>query len=74
MKSRRKKINDLLKKNVFEIIQKFQIFEKIKIFDSRFVDEIKNVDTITIFEKFKLMIQIYNDKKKTNILIQIFTI
>ena len=64
VKSRRKEINDLLKKNVFEIIQKSQILEKIKIFDSQFVDEIKNIDTITIFEKFRLVIQSYNDQKK----------
>ena len=73
-KSRRKKINDLLKKNVFEIIQRSQISEKIKILDSRFVDEIKNIDTITTFEKFRLVIQVYNDQEKTNILTQISTI
>ena len=74
VKSRRKQINHLMKKSVFEIIQRFQISERIKIFDSRFVNEIKNIYTITIFEKFRLVIQVYNDQGKTNILIQIFTI
>lgn len=37
---------------------------KIKIFNSRFVNEIKNIKTHTIFEKFKLIVQTYNDRDK----------
>ncbi len=39
---RRKEINDLLKKRVFELITIDKVLENIRIFNSRFVDEVKH--------------------------------
>ena len=49
------------------------MLSKIKLFNFRFVDEIKNFEISTAFEKFRLMIQTFNDQKKM-IIIQSFTI
>jgi hypothetical protein len=72
--SRRKEINDLLKRQVFEIIIISKVFKNVRIFNSRFVDEIKHSDTSQAYEKFRLMIQIYNDHEKTLMLTQAFII
>ncbi len=72
--SRRKEINDLLKRQVFEIITISEVFKNVRIFNSRFVDEIKHSDISQTYEKFRLMIQIYNDHEKTLVLIQASTI
>ena len=40
------------------------VFSKIKLFNFRFVDEIKNSSISAAFEKSRLMIQIFNDQKK----------
>ena len=74
VKSRRKKINDFFEKNCFEIVATTNLFREIKIFNSRFVDKIKNIDIANAYEKFRLMMQIYNDEKKIEMLIQTFTI
>ena len=74
VKSRRKKINDFFEKNYFEVVSTANLFRGIKIFNSRFVDEIKNIDTANAYEKSRLMMQIYNDEKKIEMLIQTFTI
>ena len=42
------------------------MFSEIKLFNFRFVDEIKNSKISTAFEKFRLMIQIFNDQKKND--------
>ena len=39
---------------------------RIKLFNSRFVDKIKNSSTSTAFEKSRLMIQAFNDQEKKN--------
>ena len=49
------------------------MFSEIKLFNFRFVDEIKNLKISIAFEKFRLMIQIFNDQKKM-IIIQLLTI
>jgi hypothetical protein len=72
--SRRKEINDLLKRQVFEIITISEVLKNVRIFNSRFVDEIKHSDISQAYEKFKLMIQVYNDHEKTLVLTQAFTI
>lgn len=46
----------------------------IRIFNSRFVDEIKNKDTDKAFEKSRLVVQAYNNKEKTAVLTQSPTI
>ena len=71
MKSRRKEVNELLKKECFEVVFIESIFESICIFNSRFVDKIKHEKTTAIFEKSRLIVQIYNDHDKTIILTQI---
>ncbi len=74
VKSRRKEINDLLKKRVFELIIIDAVFKNVRIFNFRFVDEIKHSDISDVYEKFRLMIQTYNDHDKTLILTQLSTI
>ncbi len=70
MKSKRKEINDLLKKRVFELIIIENVLRDVRIFNFRFVNEIKHLSTLNAYEKFKLMIQTYNDQDKTLIFIQ----
>ncbi len=72
--SRRKEINDLLKRQVFEIIIISEVFKNVRIFNFCFVDEIKHLDISQTYEKFRLIIQTYNDYEKTLMLTQAFTI
>jgi hypothetical protein len=72
--SRRKEINDLLKRQVFEIIITSKVLKDVRIFNFRFVDEIKHSGTPQAYEKFRLVIQTYNDHEKTLVLTQALTI
>jgi Cu2+-containing amine oxidase len=72
--SRRKEINDLLKKRVFELIIIVVVLRNVRIFNFRFVDEIKHSDISDVYEKFRLVIQTYNDHDKTLMLTQSSTI
>ncbi len=63
--SRRKEIIDLLEKRVFELIIIDAVLRDVRIFNFRFVDEIKHSDIADVYEKFRLMIQTYNDHDKT---------
>jgi hypothetical protein len=74
MKSRRKEINDLLKKRVFELITIDAVLRNVRIFNFRFVDQIKHLNTSDVYEKFRLVIQTYNDHDKTLMLTQLFII
>ena len=65
-KSRKKKINELLNKKIFDVLFLIEMFSEIKLFNFRFVDKIKNSKISTAFEKFRLMIQIFNDQKKND--------
>jgi hypothetical protein len=56
VESRRKEINDLLKKRVFELITVDKVLENVRIFNSRYVDEIKHSETSRTYEKFWLVI------------------
>jgi hypothetical protein len=49
----------------------FEISDDVRIFNSRFVDEIKHLDTSQTYEKLKLIIQTYNDHEKILILTQV---
>ena len=69
-KSRRKKINSLLEKSAFEVVAILDIPSRMKLFHSRFVDEIKNEGTATAFQKSRLVVQAYNDHGKEEILTQ----
>jgi hypothetical protein len=72
--SRRKEINDLLKRQVFEIITISNVSKNVRIFNSRFVDEIKHSNISQAYEKSRLVIQTYNDHEKTLMLTQASTI
>ncbi len=67
---RQKEIIDLLEKEIFLSVNKRNVSANIRIFNSRFVDEVKNPDTEKAFEKFRLMIQAFNDQNKIFVLIQ----
>ncbi len=68
--SRRKEMNDLLERRVFELIIIETVSRNIRIFNFRFVNEIKHSSTSDAYEKFRLVIQTYNDQDKTLMLIQ----
>ncbi len=74
VKSRRKEINGLLEKRVFELIIIDAVLRDVRIFNFRFVDEIKHSGIADAYEKFRLVIQTYNDNDKTLVLIQSSTI
>jgi hypothetical protein len=63
-----------LKRQVFEIITISEVLKNVRIFNSRFVDEMKYSDISQTYEKSKLMIQAYNDHEKTLMLTQAFII
>jgi hypothetical protein len=72
--SRRKEIIDLLEKRVFEFIIIDAVLRDVRIFNFRFVDEIKHSGISDVYEKFRLVIQAYNDHDKTLVLTQSSTI
>ena len=64
----------MFEKDCFEIVSTFEMFHGIKIFNSRFVNEIKNINTINAYEKSRLVMQTYNDQNKAKVLTQTSTI
>ena len=68
--SKQKKIDELLKKKIFKFVNVNEIFQNIKIFNARFVNEIKNENTEKIFEKSRLIMQTYNDFNKNQVFTQ----
>ena len=68
--SRLKELNGLLEKGVFEIMNKQDVPAETRIFDSRFVYQIKNKGTEKAFEKSRLIVQAFNDSGKHEILTQ----
>ena len=67
-------INGLLEKSAFKVVAISDILSRMRIFNSRFVEEIKNEGTVTAFEKSRLVVQAYNDHGKEEILTQSPTI
>jgi hypothetical protein len=59
--SRAKEIVELLKKEVFESINKDDVSIDVRIFSSRFVNEIKHSDIKKVFEKSRLMMQAFKN-------------
>lgn len=55
VESWQKEIDGLLEKGMFEVVPISQVPEGIGIFNSRFVDKIKNTGTATAFEKSRLV-------------------
>ena len=72
--SRQKEISGLLEKGVFKVVNPNDVLPNARVFNSRFVDEIKNVGTDKAFEKSRLIIQAYNDQEKGLVLTQSPTI
>jgi hypothetical protein len=66
--SRQKEINGLLEKGVFEVIPATDVPQGIRLFNSRFVDDIKYAGTEKAFEKSRLVVQAYNNQNKTTVL------
>ena len=62
--SKQKKISDLLKKKIFEFVNERDVSSDIRVFNARFVNEIRNENTKKTYEKSQLIIQTYNDSKK----------
>ncbi len=63
-----KELNGLLEKGVFEVVNKDNILQGVRIFNSRFVDEIKHLGTDKVFKKSRLVVQAYYDQGKDLIL------
>lgn len=63
-----KEINGLPEKKVFEVVIISNFFNGIRIFNFRFIDEIKYERTIKIFEKSRPVIQAYNNHGQDKIL------
>ena len=74
VESQHKKINELLERDVFEIVNKSSVSDSVCIFNSRFIDKVKNPGTSQVFEKSRLVVQAYNDIKKSLILTQFLII
>ena len=72
--SRQKELNGLLEKGVFEIVNIEHVPAGTRIFNSRFVDEIKDQGTASAFEKSRLVVQAYKDTGKGMVLTQSPTI
>ena len=74
VESRQKEVLGLIEKGVFQIADHSEIPTGARIFNSRFVDEIKNQGTEKAYEKSRLVVQAYNDINKANVLTQFPTI
>lgn len=72
--SKRKEIDGLMEKGVFEVVPINSVPEGIRIFNSRFVNEIKNPGTDKAAQKSRLVVQAYKDDGKTSVLTQSPTI
>jgi hypothetical protein len=59
---------------VFEVIDLTDVPTGVRLFNSRFVDEVKNPGTERAFEKSRLVVQAYNDSGKELVLTQSPTI
>jgi len=73
-KSHYTKILGLLEKGVFEIKTKPEVLGGSHIFNSRFVNEVKNKGTNKAFTKSRLVVQTYNNNKKRLVFTQLLTI
>jgi hypothetical protein len=69
-----KKLAGLLEKGVFEITKLADIPQGVWLFNSHFVNEIKNPGTDKAFEKSWLVVQMYNNQEKELVLTQSSTI
>lgn len=72
--SRHKEVSGLIEKGVFQLIDHQAVPPGARIFNSRFVDEIKHPGTEKAYEKSRLVVQAYNDQNKDLVLTQSPTI
>jgi hypothetical protein len=71
---RQKEINELIEKDVFQSINKNDVSTNVRIFNFRFINEIKHLDINKTFEKSRLVMQTFNDQNKNLLLTQSFII
>jgi hypothetical protein len=71
---KQKEINDLIEKSVFRLVNKNDVSFDVRIFNFRFVNEIKHFDIDKAFEKSRLVMQTFNDQNKNLVLTQSFII
>ena len=64
----------LINTNIFKLVHFSDISESMRIFNFRFINEMKNAETDKAFKKSKLVIQTYNDLEKSIVLMQSPTI
>lgn len=69
--SRQKEVAGLLEKRVFKFVTSDSISSNARIFNSCFVDKIKNLGTDKVYEKSWLFVQTYNNKEKDFVLTQL---
>src|SRR5450432_2959538 len=72
--SRQLEVIGLIEKGVFEVANEADVPQGIRIFNARFVDEVKNKGTDKAFEKSRLVVQAYHDEGKRLVLTQSPTI
>jgi hypothetical protein len=72
--SRRKEMNGLLERGIFEPVDKADVPPGTRIFTLRFVDEVKNPGTDKAFEKSRLVVRAFNDEEKDIVLTESPTI
>ena len=72
--SRQKEIDGLIQKNVFNMVGRNVVPNGARIFGTRFVDEMKNINTPKAFAKSRLVVQAYRDNEKQQVLTQSPTI
>ncbi len=68
--SRQQEIVELLEKDVFLSVNRADVLFDVRIFSSRFVNEIKHSNTDKTFEKFRLVVQAFKNQNKTFVLTQ----
>ncbi len=71
---RQKEINDLIEKDVFQSVRTNDVSFDVRIFNFRFVNEIKHFDIDKAFEKSRFVVQTFIDQNKNLILTQSSTI
>jgi hypothetical protein len=71
---RQKETMRLIEKDVFQSVKQIDVLSSIRIFNSRFVDEIKHLNIDKAFEKSRLVMQAFNDQNKNLVLTQSSTI
>jgi hypothetical protein len=72
--SRAQEMNGLMERSVFEIVPITAIPAGIRLFTSRFVDEIKHPGTPEAYEKSRLVVRAFKDVGKEDILVESPTI